>query len=209
MTQCPNCGIEIEMKPVRQPSGPDVIIPFVAGTDNLHDTISCLENQLSALRARHDGGDRGGTDMNETIPTPVTVQSGDPLLSEWQSHFLRNAKWGIVLIGYGPSGKAKLDQIAAALNAVAKLPRTDDGVPMVPKGRYWGYCRDKWAEGDDPFELLELVWWRGGGDDCFNPEFTLVDDSHKFTLVWEFFNVEGVYSTRAAAEAARENTHAR
>jgi len=131
MTQCPNCGIEIEMKPVRQPSGPDVIIPFVAGTDNLHDTISCLENQLSALRARHDGGDRGGTDMTGPIKAPVTIVP-DPRSSGW---YLLIANDGVLVLDH--LRKEYADQIAAALN------------------------------------------------------------------------VEGVYSTRAAAEAARENTHAR
>ena len=84
---------------------------------------------------------------------------------------------------------------------VAKLRKTDDGVPMVPKEHYWAYCRDRWADDDDPWELLEVVWWQGGGDDCFNPEFMLVDANRD----WEFFVLEEdkVYSTREAAEAAR------
>jgi hypothetical protein len=87
--------------------------------------------------------------------------------------------------------------------AVARLRKTDDAVPMVPGETYWAWCRDRWADDDESEELLEVVWWRGGGDDCFNPEFTFANDSDAKRLYWEYFDVEGVFSTRAAAEAAQ------
>jgi len=89
-----------------------------------------------------------------------------------------------------------------ALKAVVdRLQHTADGVPMIPKGRYWAECRDRFCEsGDDPFVIQEVVYWQGGGDDCFNPMYVLVREDFQ----WEFFDVEKVWSTRAAALASLE-----
>lgn len=95
-------------------------------------------------------------------------------------------------------------EIARLRGIVDRLRKTEDGVPMVPGGHYWSWCRDRWAEDEDPCILLELVWWAGGGDDCFNPEYTMANETHSITLQWEFFNVGKVYSNREAAEAAKE-----
>ena len=84
---------------------------------------------------------------------------------------------------------------------VAALKHTDDGKPMVPGGHYWAECRDRWADGDEPYELLEVIWWQGSGDDCFNPEYVLAGGTD---MGWEFFDVRGVYSTQEAALAAQE-----
>jgi len=83
---------------------------------------------------------------------------------------------------------------------VDKLPKTRDGAPMVPGGHYWARCRDHYAEYDALYELLEVIWWKGGGDDCFNPEYVLAKDDRP----WEFFTVEGVYSSEAAYRANKE-----
>ena len=99
----------------------------------------------------------------------------------------------------------KLKGELARLRAVVdRLPKTADGAAMVPGGHYWAYCRDQWAD-DECRELLEVVWWHGGGDDCFNPEYTLANQHDSVRLQWEFFDVGGVYAAREAAEAAKEN----
>lgn len=93
------------------------------------------------------------------------------------------------------------NEVALAVRAAEKLERTDDGALMVPKQCYWGICR---AYEDDPFEVMELVYWQGGGDDCFNPKYTFAHNEDSCKYLWEFFDVEGIYSTREAAEAARK-----
>ncbi len=93
----------------------------------------------------------------------------------------------------------EVDRLAAI---VAKLPKTDDGVPMMPGERYFASCRDRWDDDEDSWRVLEVIWWKGGGDDCFNPAFTFADESRDMPD-WEFFDVEGVCSTRAAAEQAQ------
>jgi len=100
-----------------------------------------------------------------------------------------------------------LDRAEKAETIVAALRRTADGVPMVPGGHYWAFCRDRWADFADPLELAEVVWWQGGGDDCFNPEFVLAGEND---YGWEFFDVDSVYSNQdAACAATRNETHYR
>ena len=77
---------------------------------------------------------------------------------------------------------------------VDELPKTVDGVPMVPKGAYWCWCSDEWNSTD--IKLLECFWWQGDGPDCYNPEFTFASDRYP---EWEFFVVHKTYSTHGAA----------
>ena len=88
---------------------------------------------------------------------------------------------------------------------VDKLERTDDDTPMIPGNRYWGICRDRWAEVDDPFAVAEVIYWQGGGDECFNPKYTFANVEDETKYLWEFFEVSAVYATREAAEAARKD----
>ena len=90
---------------------------------------------------------------------------------------------------------AEIERLREVVDALRK---TDDGVPMVPQAHYWAWCRDRWEYDEEEWRVKEVIWWKGGGDDCFNPEFTLAKDDEP----WEFFDVEGVYSTRATAEVA-------
>jgi hypothetical protein len=91
------------------------------------------------------------------------------------------------------------EQLADAEAIVSKLPKTTDGVRMVPKSHYWAWCTDEYGDDNDGC-MCEVIWWQGGGDQCFNPEYTLVDNKHG----WEFFDVDWVCSTREAGLAMVE-----
>ena len=91
------------------------------------------------------------------------------------------------------------DEVERLQALEARLPKTEDGAPMLPGGHYWALCRDRWGEVES-WQLLEVVWWQGGGDDCFNPEYTLADEADSLRCWSEFFEVGKVYSTRETAQ---------
>jgi len=94
-------------------------------------------------------------------------------------------------------------ELASLRAIVDKLRKTDNGASMVPGGKYWAWCRDNWAGDDSGWQLYEVIWWQGGGDDHYNPEFVFANPAEN-TEYWESFEVGTVYSTRSAAEAAME-----
>jgi len=103
--------------------------------------------------------------------------------------------------------EAQLAEAQAVIDKLPKCWRLADGelvrdVPMVPKLVYYAWCRDQYDSDDSEEHLCELVWWKGGGDDCFNPEYTFANTEEN-KLQWEFFTVGDPYSTREAAQAAK------
>jgi len=109
----------------------------------------------------------------------------------------------ILDVGY----KAMQERAEAAEALVEELPLTEDGVRMVPKGHYFAWCRDQCASDDSDWALFEVIWWQGGGEDCFNPEYSFANPEEN-TEYWEFFEVGTVHSTRDAA-AQKENDNER
>ena len=140
--------------------------------------------------------------------------SGEASKPFWEAVERVEGQDNLTLYGFGCVAR----EIEASRNdlrtIVAKLPkcwRLVDGkrvqdVPMVPKGRYRTQVQDPYEEDRDEWFVKEVIWWKGGGDDCFNPEYTLVDDDTKDTEQ-EFFSVKNVSLTREAAEA-KEKTDA-
>jgi hypothetical protein len=91
-------------------------------------------------------------------------------------------------------------RVAELEAVVGKLPKTADGVPMTPGGHYWAWCRDEYAEDDDQWEVVEVVWWAGDDEGEFNSQYTLAPSARQ---PWASFEVGKVYNTEEAAIAAK------